>query len=279
MTAVVADDRIDITSGSMTQLFSAAFFGVIFEAMAFPFYKTWLKQHETSLSFYPALKKVCANQHLYHEFPTLATGAFPAGAMYFWGRKKAEAFFGNDFFGCVMQALCAQSMASLVLEPTLLLVQQNCVSQKAQVSHFHAMRLILRQSGVRGVYRAALPGVMLGVVLDSLGYWFYQQIKKRYPESVQANVLSELSAYIMGFALAAAFVVPIDGIATRLRFSALTDPEISCRFPEKNMMAVARKIYQTGGVRQFWHGTRTNMLRSGTLIMMIPAAEIMGYKG
>jgi solute carrier family 25 carnitine/acylcarnitine transporter 20/29 len=158
----------------------------------------------------------------------------------------------------------AQSLLACPLELAKIRMQ---VNEGRALGTLQTARMVLRESGLRGLYRGLLPTLLRDA--PSYGLWFLvyewlkEQLTTRWLVSPAAEPLAQFAAGGLAGMAAWASIYPIDVAKSRVQSS--TTP--------LRLVAAFRDGYREGGVRSFFQGFSTTMAKgfvcSGTTFVCV----------
>jgi hypothetical protein len=221
----------------------------------------------------------------YRGFSAAAIGTAPANALYFGGYEitKRVVFAGRE------DNMAVHAVAGLVAElgGALIWVPADVLKQKVQVERsggpskygtsLQAMKVILAEEGVRGLFRGFWMSVVTYGPFASSYFVVYEQMKKFVGKAWPDRKSDELPlpAYMLsGFvagALGAALTNPLDAIKTRMQV------EGGSRY--SSALDVARSMVRTEGFSSFQRGLTARVLwiAPGTSITIAVFEFLRGF--
>ena len=236
---------------------------VLAEVFAYPVHTIWTVQQEASekktLSFLKAYQNIAVNGHqqFYKGFSLSVFAAIPTIYLYLFGAKCAITCFGDNHVGQMMQGPFAQAFSTLASAPAnrFIEMEQSAainISNNAfkRLSVVDKSRKIWEESGIRGIYRGALPFFFISAISDGFGFWLRARILQRSSKERSYQLAPQLFATASGFSLAYFFFAPLYAIETRLRLHE-NNPAV---FKDTTFVSAARTLYQQRGCRGFFVG-------------------------
>jgi len=237
---------------------------------------------------------------LYRGFSIVAIGTIPGHALYFGGYELSKQFLNRIMFDPTQgekikddsvivhltSGLVADVAGALTWTPMDVIKQRLQVQQKtgqaAKYKHsLHAMRVIIAEEGVRGLFRGFGTGIATYGPYVSLYFALYEQIKI-YAASEKALNTKDVGnlpfyVYLFGSALAATFsaavTCPLDVVKTRVQVQQKLP---SGEYQYKNGFDAMRQIIKNEGTSALFQGVKPRCLwiAGGTAITMLAYEEI-----
>ena len=259
----------DIKKNYHEEILAEASAAVLAEFFAYPIQTVWTVQKENSekqrLSFLKAYKNIAVSGHqqFYKGFSLAVFSAVPTIYLYLLGAKCAITCFGDNHVGQMMQGPFAQAFSMLVSAPAnrFIELEQSAATNMSsnafkRLSVFKKGEQILKESGVRGIYRGVFPLFFISSISDGLGFWLRARVLTHFSKEQQHQFMQQWFATSSGFALAYFFLTPLYAIETRLRLHE-NSPAI---FKDTTFTAAARTLYRQRGCRGFFVGAPASAL-------------------
>jgi Mitochondrial carrier protein len=248
-----------------TQVFMSAGYGVATEFFSYPLFVIWVMQHARALSLKEAALTIRREKNgFYHGFSAAVISAIPGSALYVYGKHFAEKRFGDDYFGCMMQGLCAQGSSMIACEPASKIMeglQSHKATANTKITVQQYCKEVMKKEGVLGFYRGILPGFLSYFILDTFAFYFQARLIALYPKEDQKKFTAQLLTYMTGFALSSIIVAPIDTIALHFRTG------------KTHLQYHPTASLQAGFFRGFYRGLPVSMLHSALISTFIPCVE------
>ncbi|KAJ1794752.1 hypothetical protein IW139_000147 [Coemansia sp. RSA 353] len=212
---------------------------------------------------------------LYRGLAPMLMGYLPTWGLYFAAYEtlkhelSARAFGGHMSATAVhvVSAMGAGASASILTNPIWVLksrfMTQSAYTEYRYTSMRHAVQMIYRAEGLRGFYKG-LGSSLLGVTHVAVQFPLYEHLKLWM--NVDADHQLESSRILLASAMskmvASSVTYPHEVIRTRLQNQA-TPP-----FKYTGILHAARLIYCEEGMRAFYRGLPTNLIRTVPASMM-----------
>ncbi|OGT26578.1 MAG: hypothetical protein A3I77_07010 [Gammaproteobacteria bacterium RIFCSPLOWO2_02_FULL_42_14] len=255
--------------------------GIFSEVVSYPFSMVWTAQQtsprDNRLTFSQAFKATYSARNFYAGFSIPLASAIPATILYLFGKDIPLYCFGDTNTAHFLRGFAAQSLGMLVWAPAGRLI----VSQQASISScrnntFNSLSIlkkaqtIVKEQGVRGLYRGALPCYMNSVVLDTIGFTIQAQILKRLPEEKRSTIAAKIFAMCIGFGVGSIITTPFDVAITRMRAHE-TNPK---SFPLRKFFPTFQTTYRELGFRGFCAAIPAHLLYTTLWYSVLPLSEI-----
>eukprot|EP01112_Ceratiomyxa_fruticulosa_P011075 TRINITY_DN297_c0_g1_i1.p1 TRINITY_DN297_c0_g1~~TRINITY_DN297_c0_g1_i1.p1 ORF type:complete len:306 (+),score=44.53 TRINITY_DN297_c0_g1_i1:51-968(+) len=212
---------------------------------------------------------------LYKGYPIVVSATIPAHALYFVGYELSKKYLGKlNQNGKVPDAVIhfssgfiADLFGSIVWTPMDVIKQrlqvQNINSQttKKYSGSFNALKTIIKEEGVTGLYRGIVPALATYGPLVGIYFASYEQIKKSFTNTFKYKDIHELPFYLhlvsggLAGSFAAAVTCPLDVVKTRI--------QVQSRGTEryyKNTLHAFSTIFREEGLRAFTKGMSARIL-------------------
>eukprot|EP01133_Synstelium_polycarpum_P002336 gene2336-2650_t len=211
--------------------------------------------------------------YLYKGFPIVVTATIPAHALYFFGyefsKRQLAPLVGDGPLNHFVSGLVADVAGAMIWTPMDIVKQRlqvQSLALHANPTHtfykgsFHAARTIVREEGVRGLYKGFWPSLATFGPLIGIYFATYEKTKKMVSGALgiqdvrQLPVQYQLSSGFFAGSVAAAVTCPLDVIKTRIQVS---------RANERTYNGIVdgfKKILKEEGPRAFVKGMGARIL-------------------
>lgn len=230
---------------------------------------------------------------LYRGFSIVAVGTIPGHALYFAGYELSKSYLNKMFKNTkddsiaihLTSGLVADVAGSLTWTP-MDVIKQRLQVQKASGHHkyrnsFHAMRVIMAEEGLRGLFRGFGAGIATYGPYVSLYFALYEQIKLFAASDKMLNTQDVYKlpsyVYLLGSATAASIsagvTCPLDVIKTRVQ---VQEKLPSGEYQYRNGFDAFKQIIRTEGSSALFQGIKPRCLwiAGGTALTMLAYEEI-----
>ncbi|KAJ1819970.1 hypothetical protein LPJ56_003538, partial [Coemansia sp. RSA 2599] len=223
------------------------------------------------------LKRIFAEEGirgLYRGLAPMLMGYLPTWGIYFaayeglkrdipryWGRRDPEPATVH-----VLSAMGAGATTSLLTNPIWVLksrfMTQSIYTEYRYKSMWHAVKVIKRTEGLAGFYKG-LGSSLLGVTHVAVQFPLYEQLKSWMKVDTQhVESLRILAASATSKMVASSVTYPHEVIRTRLQ------NQTSRPYKYRGICHAVYLIYKEEGLRAFYRGLSTNLIRTVPASMM-----------
>lgn len=201
---------------------------------------------------------------LYRGFEATLCGTIPAHALYFSGYSLTKRLLAsvsadpeaaaNSIATHAVAGLAAELGGACIWVPTDV-VKQNTQVHRRFSNVRSALAEILRESGVRGLFRGYTLSVATYAPFVSVYFVAYEQMKALFQRrsNVPVSVPHFMTSGFAAGAIAAALTSPLDMVKTRLQTQTAEMPQLSS-------FQIARDIVRTSGWAGFFRGITSRVL-------------------
>ncbi|KAL0477194.1 mcfE [Acrasis kona] len=246
------------------------------------------QQYSSATQAFRSIVKTEGPLTLYRGFGAVAMGTIPGHALYFAGYERSKDVL-NSYFGVknddstavhLASGLFADALGALAWTP------QDVVKQRLQVqkklggeikykNSIQAAATILKEDGIRGLYRGYWAGLAAYGPYVSFYFAGYEQLKilcqKKYGGKDLPLFVHLFNAALAG-SVSAALTCPLDVVKTRIQ----VQDKSTISYQYKNGWDALNKIIRNEGVATLFHGIKPRCLwmAGGTAITMAAYEEL-----
>lgn len=194
-------------------------------------------------------------RELYRGFPAGFAGSSMSWGLYFWlyneWKGSIASLRGSPAPGPI-DHWSSSILASMAVQTALCplwVVKLN--QQLGQVDRFWpGLTNLWQKEGLRGLYRGLIPGYWSSLHL-ALQFVLYEELRKE--TFLVSPTLNTIVATVLSKSFATIMTSPIEVVKVRLRSSNVSVNE--------NIRGICRQIYQKEGIRGFYKGVGTALIR------------------
>ncbi|KAL9651787.1 hypothetical protein ABK040_014432 [Willaertia magna] len=215
---------------------------------------------------------------LYKGLGTNLLGYVPNWAVYFTSYEYLKEVFAkplanHESLNHMASSMLSGALTSIVTSPMWVIkTRMQTQVEKQYRNTFHAFREILKNEGIRGLYRGLIPS-FFGLIHVGVQFPLYEYFKKslRLKHNKESNSMLEIMiAGSVSKCIASVVAYPHEVLRSRFQDHAHgKDIQIGGNYePYKGMRDAVKRIYTEEGIKGFYRGMGTNLVR------VVPAAVL-----
>lgn len=176
--------------------------------------------------------------------------AFPASALFFYGRELGKKLGGEGHFGHLLSGACAQALGGVVWVPASVLAETKIQATMQQISTINGIRQmsqhIFKKQGFSGFYKGYWAQFFTYMPATSIASDLSSVLKKKTDNSSNPGVTFGINAF--SFAVAGIATNPVDVIRTNMQVSTIKGDIYG------KVINCCKILWKNGGIESFFQG-------------------------